>query len=269
MKFQTENSHHSSEGLGEGLISLLYIIDALYDSEPAMVIAIDEPELSLHPAIQRRLMRLIIEYSKDRQIILSTHSPLFIDWNAIAKGANIIRFAKENGQCNVHHLQKCSSKKLAGILDNRNNPHILGLNANEVFFLDDQVILVEGQEDVLLYPKIWNQLDMEVKGNLFGWGVGGADNMNFVASLLRDLGFQKVCGILDNDKRENIEHLNCEFPNFKFFAIPADDIRTKPAQKSKQEVTGLLDKENKIDEKFKKETRSIFGTVNAYMNMGN
>ena len=38
-----------------------------------------------------------------------------------------------------------------GILRDLNNPHTLGIEANEAFFLEDSIILVEGQEDVRLH----------------------------------------------------------------------------------------------------------------------
>src|SRR6185295_12869952 len=66
LKIRTGGAVHSSEGLGEGLISLLYIVDALYDSRESDLIAIDEPELSLHPALKRRVSSLLLEYSATR-----------------------------------------------------------------------------------------------------------------------------------------------------------------------------------------------------------
>ena len=50
--------YHSSEGVGDGIISLFVIATALYElfpPPPQRVVVIDEPELSLHPYYQRRL----------------------------------------------------------------------------------------------------------------------------------------------------------------------------------------------------------------------
>jgi hypothetical protein len=38
--------------------------------------------------------------------------------------------------------------------------------------LDDGVILVEGQEDVVYYRKIVQQLGIDMSGSFAGWGVG-------------------------------------------------------------------------------------------------
>ena len=75
LRFELEGTYHSSEGLGEGLISLFFIVDALYDAADGSVIVIDEPELSLHPSLQRKLRALLSDWSQTRQVIVATHSP--------------------------------------------------------------------------------------------------------------------------------------------------------------------------------------------------
>jgi wobble nucleotide-excising tRNase len=92
LKIRLPNSYsHSSEGLGEGLISLIFLADALFDAPPGSLLVVDEPELSLHPAILRRMSRLLAEFAKERQIILATHSPYFADLSYIAAGARLAR----------------------------------------------------------------------------------------------------------------------------------------------------------------------------------
>ena len=70
LKLIVNGCTHSSEGLGDGIWSVFTICDALYDSEPKCTICIDEPELSLHPAYQKKMMALFNHYSEDRQIII-------------------------------------------------------------------------------------------------------------------------------------------------------------------------------------------------------
>lgn len=69
--------------MGEGIVSIFAIVDSLYDSKPGDVIVIDEPELSLHPALQKRVNNLLCRFASDRQIVVSTHSPYFIDLKAL------------------------------------------------------------------------------------------------------------------------------------------------------------------------------------------
>ncbi|WP_041974410.1 AAA family ATPase, partial [Streptococcus pasteurianus] len=95
-----ENSIHSSEGIGDGIWSVFTIIDAIYDATEKSVVVIDEPELSLHPMYQKKVLELLLEASKTKQIIISTHSPYFISWNALKNGGMLYRtYKKENNIC--------------------------------------------------------------------------------------------------------------------------------------------------------------------------
>ncbi|OCI32599.1 ATP-dependent nuclease [Oerskovia enterophila] len=258
------DSDHSSEGLGDGLTSLLSIIDALYDSEPSTMIVIDEPELSLHPEYQRRLAALLVDLSKDRQIVCATHSPYFISWEAISNGACVVRTYRSPDGCQVRAASRDSLRSVARSVRDTNNPHTLGLQANEVFFLHDRVILVEGQEDVVFFDFVMKALGVELPGSFFGWGVGGAGKMGAFAGLLRDLGYEFVVGILDNDKTEERDKLRTRFPEYHFECIPAADIRTKEAQPPREEKVGLLDSKGRIREEHKADTADMFSRIKAY-----
>lgn len=265
LKYRMGEYSHTSDGLGEGIISLLFIIDALYDSEPGSVIAIDEPELSLHPAIQRKLKNLLLEYSKTRQIVISTHSPLFIDWPSISSGAAVIRVTKEDNACKVYSLSESTRTKIGGVISDKNNPHVFGLDANEVFFLDDGIVVLEGQEDVMFYPKALELLDTTMSGTIFGWGAGGADKFKIICSLLSDLGFKKVAGIVDNDKTDILPDLRNAFPLYHFDHLPTDDIRFKAARGPVAEKDGLI-KSGKIDASHVASAKQLFARINKYLN---
>jgi len=265
LKYDIGGSYHNSDGLGEGLISLFFIVDALYDSKPGDVVIIDEPELSLHPSFQRRLATLLNQYAKDRQLLIATHSPYFIDFNAIVNGAKIARVHSVNFDSKISKLGDTSVKKIDGFLKNLNNPHILGLDAREVFFLDDGVILVEGQEDVVFYQKIARELELPLKGNFFGWGVGGAHNMDSISQILEDLGFKYVVGILDADKADLVKKLSSEHTNYKYFTIPANDVRTKPALREKPQVDGLVNSDGKLSNEFKQPVIDLFNQINKFL----
>lgn len=266
LKIKTGEAAHSSEGLGEGLVSLFYIIDALYDSSPGDAIVIDEPELSLHPSLQRKLAILFTEYAADHQIILATHSPYFLSLEALQNGATVARIHLNKGASQISQLSEASAKGISTLLRNYNNPHIFGLNAQEAFFLEDQVVLVEGQEDVVFYQIVQQQINVHLQGTFFGWGVGGAPNMEKIADVLKDLGFTRVVGILDGNQDLLLAKLSSKFPDFHFFAIPANDVRTKPERSYKTSVMGLLDDSNKeIRHEYEDITRELFIKANTYL----
>lgn len=264
LKFIYGSSEHSSDGAGEGLLSVFIIVDALYDSNPGDLIVIDEPELSIHPALQKKLIQLFTEYSKDRQIVISTHSPYFISWDSIGNGGKISRVVKEENGSKVYELSAPVVANIKASLTGINNPHTLGLIANEVFFLQENIILVEGQEDVVVYKKILLELGLNLKGDFYGWGVGGADNMKNIAGILKDLGFKKVCGILDADKAANIPALHEAFPEYNFIAISKDDVRDKKEIAGKLAKVGLATSDGKIKGENADEVFQLFTNVNNY-----
>ncbi|WP_170218672.1 ATP-dependent nuclease [Marilutibacter aestuarii] len=268
IRLRNGTASHSSDGAGEGIVSLFSIVDALTSVPPGGIVAIDEPELSLHPAIIRRLVRAIVRLSAEKQIVVATHSPYFVDPAAIAQGAALVRVTSEGGSSNVYQLSDQGRVALKKIHDpespNTKAPHTFGLDARELFFQDDGIVLTEGQDDVMLYPVVARQLPIgRVPGQLFGWGVGGAGNMRHLCRLLQDMGYKKVAGLLDNDQVATLPGLERDFPGYKFFAIPAKDVRDKDAVGARPAVTGLLENSRDLREEYREPMVSIFESLRA------
>ena len=264
LKIQTSGGAHTSDGLGEGTVSLLFIADALHDSSEGDIIAIDEPELSLHPQYQRRLRAVLSNYSSDRQIIVATHSPYFVDWSDIRNGATIARTSTVQGNTQIATPSRASVDKMVAFASDLNNPHVLGTNAAEIFFVGDGVIIVEGQEDVVFFNLIAHELNIELSGTFFGWGVGGAEKMPAVAQLLDELGYRRVAGILDGNRSDLASSLSEAYPAFRFTAIPADDVRTKAARTAKSAVDGLTDASGHVKAEYRSAINSILSALNDY-----
>ena len=255
---------HSSEGVGDGIWSIFTICAALFDAPEESMVVIDEPELSIHPAMQKRLMKLLGEYAQTRQIVISTHSPYFVDWNAIINGAMLIRTVKEGVNTKCYHLSNDCRTLFKGILKDLNNPHTLGLVANEVFFLNDKVILVEGQEDVVIFNKIATDLGRSIDGDFFGWGVGGATKMRAFLKLFNDLGYKKVIAILDGDKKDTAEELEKEFSScgYRFFVLPTDDIRDKEGRELAPKI-GIATDKGRFKDEHKAYLTNLFDEISA------
>lgn len=254
---------HSSEGMGDGIWSVFTICDALYDSNPGDIIAIDEPELSLHPAYQKKTMILLKEYSKDRQILINTHSPYFIDIPSLINGAHLYRTIKNlNGDIELYSLSDESKNNLKGFLKDINQPHTLGIEAKELFFLEDKIILVEGQEDVIMYSIAAETIGIDIDGSFFGWGVGGAPKMPKILKILQELGYQKVATIFDGDKLEDKKNLEKDYPTYKFFNISTEDIRDKPEIINKAAKNGMMTIKGKLKDDYIKEMTTLLQSVN-------
>ncbi|MBQ4517883.1 MAG: AAA family ATPase [Clostridia bacterium] len=264
IKYSINGISHSSEGIGDGIWSVFTICAALFDSKTNETIVIDEPELSVHPKLQKKLMEIFLEYSTTRQIIISTHSPYFVNWNAIINNANLIRVTKDNQNSVCFSISENTRKQFKGILNDINNPHTLGLDANEIFFLDDGIILVEGQEDVVILDRISKELEMEIDGTFFGWGVGGAPKMEAFLHLFKDLGYKRVVVILDGDKSKEAEILSEEFAenNYKIITLVEDDIRDKKDRSIKGKV-GITFENGKLKDKYREYAQNLIRDINS------
>lgn len=266
LKFFNGDDSHSSDGMGEGIVSIFSIVDSLYDSKPGDVIVIDEPELSLHPALQKRVATLLCRFARDRQIVVSTHSPYFVDLKALSNGGHLARVVTGGEGTKIYEISAAAKGSISRLAEgNLYNPHVFGLDARELFFQEDQIILTEGQEDVLLLPRIAAQVNKQIVGSFFGWGAGGASNIWHLCCVLKDLGYKKVAGIFDEDKIEEMTKVATEFPEFHFACIPAKDIRTKLPRKAMAEVKGLLDDKLELKKEYSAPMQELFNSLDKHM----
>lgn len=254
---------HDSDGMGFGIVSLIYVLDAVRDLPPGEIVIIDEPELSLHPAVQRRLAAHLREISKTHQVLIATHSPYFANVAWIQNGTRFARVAPGRNGSRIFTLKQDTAAKLAGMSRDLNNPHVLGLEAGEFLFLDEAVVLTEGQEDALLLPKIAEQVGKTLHQPLYGWGVGGADKMPIVCQMLKDFGLKKVIGVLDRNKGAVAKELRRDFATYRFFVIPTDDIRDKPARRPVGAKAGLVDRAGKLHKKYRENAEDLIEEING------
>src|SRR6185503_6629816 len=60
--------------LSDGTLRYLCLLAALLSPRPPQVLALNEPETSLHPDLMAPLAKLIVRAARDSQIWLTTHS---------------------------------------------------------------------------------------------------------------------------------------------------------------------------------------------------
>lgn len=79
IRWRSLRREQSAADLSDGTLRFLFLLAVLANPNPAPLIAIDEPETGLHPS----MLPIIAEYARDAstraQVILSTHSPEFLD----------------------------------------------------------------------------------------------------------------------------------------------------------------------------------------------
>ena len=65
--------------MSDGTLCVLGILLAVYQPQPASLIAIEEPELTIHPAAAEILMDILVDGAERSQVLLTTHSPDVLD----------------------------------------------------------------------------------------------------------------------------------------------------------------------------------------------
>jgi len=132
---------------GSGLRSIFGILAALTD-DAIKLLLIDEPELGLEARNQKLLRDLLVEASKEKQIIISTHSHLFLNRQTYHSNYTVRR---ENGEMSLTPVS--SEADLYDITFK-----LLGSSAEDLFF-PNNFLIVEGATDQIIANKI-----MELKG---------------------------------------------------------------------------------------------------------
>ena len=78
LEFLIENSWIPWSYLSDGTKRLFYLITQIAFQEDGLIL-VEEPELGIHPHQLHQLMQFIKEQSEQKQIIVSTHSPIVLD----------------------------------------------------------------------------------------------------------------------------------------------------------------------------------------------
>ena len=89
--------------LGSGIeiiLTILLLKNIAEASNGKIVYLIDEPELHLHPKAQEKLLGLLLEEAKDKQIFISTHSPYMFK-GAIGEGAKLSIFKRNSEDIDI------------------------------------------------------------------------------------------------------------------------------------------------------------------------
>lgn len=130
----------SFERLGAGFQQvftiLLYLFHPIYT-----ILLLEEPEIHLHPALVKKLLKVIEEENLYNQVFLTTHSTIFIHPQNLHR---LFRVVGDNGSTKIYS-PRLSGKKI----NYERLTQELNADNCEMFFAD-KVLLVEGPSDHIL-----------------------------------------------------------------------------------------------------------------------
>lgn len=79
VRWKSLSREQSAADLSDGTLRFLFLLAVLASPSPAPLIAIDEPEVGLHPSMFPIIAEYAVDAAERTQVILTTHSPQFLD----------------------------------------------------------------------------------------------------------------------------------------------------------------------------------------------
>ena len=108
---KTEESNHEAFAMSDGTMRILGILTAFFQNQRPKVIALEEPESTIHPEALATLLEQIRGFSAKSQMIVTTHSPDLLDCKWI--GAENIQVATwSNGVSQIQPLGEAGTATL-------------------------------------------------------------------------------------------------------------------------------------------------------------
>jgi len=190
-------------GTQNNLIIALFRLVASLHIEGRFIFAMEEPENSLHPKAQRQLFSVLQDISEKSQVIVTTHSPVFLERSKFENNIILTRTAKGNTVARVFDKSQLDEIRIN-----------LGIRPSDALLKGggNCAILVEGNTEEEAFPTF-----MEMAGvSEFKLGIAIVSMRNSstavvsgTAKLLGAYGIPCVV-VLDNDAKGTAEDIDRE-----------------------------------------------------------
>lgn len=140
--------------LGDGIQSLIILTFPLFKyRNKNLLLFIEEPELKLHPGMQRKLIEILYdkEITKQTQFFMTTHSNHLLDMTLDSNNISVYTFHKSLDE-NVSRQKKAKVKVMNVASEGNPSLELLGVR-NSAVFLTNCTIWIEGITDRLYIRK--------------------------------------------------------------------------------------------------------------------
>ena len=103
VNFQESNFAIPGSRLSDGSLRYLCLLAILLDPDPPAFIAIEEPEMGMHPALIPEIADLLVDASTRTQLVVTTHSDILV--SAFSRNPEaVIVCEKHEGQTEMHRV---------------------------------------------------------------------------------------------------------------------------------------------------------------------
>ena len=186
-----DGDNTSLDRKGDGVKSLVALALMRHASdavggEATSIVAVEEPEAHLHPQAIHELREVLVGLSDKNQIILTSHSPLFVN-PAKIESTIVVRESKAAPAKNIAEVREVLGVRLS---DNLQSARLVAVVEGE----DDEIILRAIIEN--RYP----ELKQALKSNdLVFDPLGGASNLSYKVRTYRSSATLIQCFLDDDD----------------------------------------------------------------------
>lgn len=252
--------HHGSGFIAT--VAMIFSIAILQEYhrqlDKPLIVAVEEPEVHLHSNAQRTFLSYLKKVSKEHQVIITTHSPIFVD-RAEPENVTVLRRVTTREESDTKgsnkELKAGTTRPIAdSYKDNwKEIVDTLGIHLSDALMAGEVNLVVEGATETVLLPAMAkaladnNQPSLNFDRVLVVSGNGGATP--YMAKLLVSTGNPTLV-VVDNDKGgeailKGLESFSCRaetFPMSKFANLSAPFNELK-----KFEFEDLLDSHILLD----------------------
>lgn len=156
-------------GTGYQSMIILSILEAyveLAQKKTEYILIIEEPEVYLHPSLQRKMIDTLLMISMNNQVIFSSHSPITVG----KMERNQIKLVKrEAGEATVSDIT------VSDVIRE------LGIRADDIL-VNKGIIFVEGQDDKVVIEYILNRIHPGASDEINVLIAGNCENLKFFAN---------------------------------------------------------------------------------------
>lgn len=175
-----------------GLMQILVIVVGIITKEDDSAIFIEEPELHLHAASQRKLFKLIQREAEKKQFFITTHSSIF---TGCTNKISTFLVTKRGGATNVRKIIEPSELKLIKNALGHRNTDLFGYEC---------VVFLEGDSEQLAFPIIAEAIGHDlIERGIHLVNIRGKGKVSKIAEYLEYLKDSDVLAyiIADGDKQ--------------------------------------------------------------------
>ena len=192
--------HNRGAGTQNNLIIALFRFIASLHVGSNIIFAMEEPENSLHPKAQRQLLSVLQDISNESQVIVTTHSPVFVERSKFENNIILTRTVKGNTVAKTFDKSQLEQLRIN-----------LGIRASDALLKGggNCAILVEGNSEEEGFPIFMEMLGIsEFQLGISIINMTGSDyhKVSNTIKLLRAYDIPCVV-VLDNDAKQTEDDL--------------------------------------------------------------